>query len=84
MKINPNHIINAVKLVLNRKNYLLAFITFIFAIFAVFISILVFKIPANSFLFQLTVFTIKDYVFLITLSVLFTNSESSKKNKQGF
>lgn len=68
MKIN--HIITASKQVLSRKNYLISFIALIFIILAVFISIPVFLIPANSFLFQITIFTIKDYVLLAVLSVL--------------
>lgn len=70
MKINPNHIITASKNVLTNRNYLLSFIVLMFAIFAVFISIPVFLIPANSLSFQLTVFTIKDYLLLSVLSVL--------------
>ncbi|MBI2107086.1 hypothetical protein HYT57_03810 [Candidatus Woesearchaeota archaeon] len=70
MKINPNYIITASKEVLSGKNYLISFIALIFIILAVFISIPVFLIPANSLLFQLTVFTIKDYVLLTILSVL--------------
>ena len=68
MKIN--HIINASKQVLSRRNYLILFIALIFIILAVFISIPVFLIPANSLLFQLTVLTIKDYVLLTILAVL--------------
>ena len=68
MKIN--HIINASKQVLSRRNYLILFIALIFIILAVFISIPVFLIPANSLLFQLTVFTTKDYILLTILSVL--------------
>jgi len=68
MKIN--HIINASKQVLSRRNYLILFIALIFIILAVFISIPVFLIPANSLLFQLTVLTIKDYILLTILSVL--------------
>lgn len=70
MKINPNYIITASKQVLSRRNYLISFIAIIFIILAVFISIPVFLIPANSLLFQLTVFTIKDYVLLTVLSIL--------------
>jgi len=68
MKIN--HIINVSRQVLSRRNYFIAFITLIFIILAVFISIPVFLIPANTLLFQLTVFTIKDYILLTILSVL--------------
>jgi len=68
MKIN--HIITASRQVLSRKSYLISFIVLIFIILAVFISIPVFLIPANSFLFQVTVFTIKDYILLAVLSVL--------------
>ncbi len=68
MKIN--HIINASKQVLSRRNYLILFIALIFIILAVFISIPVFLIPVNSLLFQLTVFTTKDYILLTILSVL--------------
>jgi hypothetical protein len=70
MKINPNYIITASKEVLSKKNYLISFIALIFIILAVFILIPVFLIPANSLLFQLTVFTIKDYVLLTVLSIL--------------
>ncbi len=68
MKINS--IITATKQVLSRRNYFISFIALIVIIIAVFISIPVFLIPANSFLFQITVFTIKDYVLLAVLSVL--------------
>lgn len=70
MKINPNYIINATKLVLNKRKYFLALIILIFAIFAVFISVPVFTIPANSFLFQLKAFAIRDYALIIILSTL--------------
>jgi hypothetical protein len=70
MKINPNYITTASKEVLSRKNYLISFIAIIFIILAIFISIPVFLMPANSLLFQLTVFTIKDYVLLTVLSIL--------------
>jgi len=70
MKTNLNQIIKASRLVLNRRNYFIAFIALVFAIFSVFIFIPVFLIPKNSLLFQLTVFTIKDYVLLTILSVL--------------
>ena len=65
MKIN--HIITASRQVLSRKNYLISFIALIFVILTVFILIPVFLIPANSLLFQLTIFTIKDYVLLTVL-----------------
>lgn len=70
MKINPNYIISATKQVLSKKNYFIAFISLILLIFAVFVSMPVFTIPANSLLFQLMIFTIKDYVLLAVLSTL--------------
>ncbi|MEM3074940.1 MAG: hypothetical protein QW727_03295 [Candidatus Pacearchaeota archaeon] len=70
MKINPNYIITASKEVLSRKSYFIAFISLILLIFAVFISIPVFTIPANSFSLQLTIFTVRDYVLLAILSTL--------------
>ena len=70
MKINPNQIIRASKQVLNERNYFITFIVLIFVIFAVFILIPVFLIPENSLFFQLTIFTIKDYVLLTILSIL--------------
>jgi len=63
-----SHIITASKKVLSKKNYFIAFIALTFLIFAIFILIPVFLIPANSLLFQLAVFTIKDYVLLTILS----------------
>jgi len=70
MKINPIYIITASKEVLSRKSYLMAFIALVFIIITIFISIPIFLIPANSLLFQLTVFTIKDYLLLTVLSIL--------------
>jgi len=68
MKIS--YIITTSKEVLSKKNYFIAFIALVFLIFAIFILIPVFLIPANSLLFQLTVFSIKDYILLTILSVL--------------
>lgn len=70
MKINPNYIVVASKQVLSSRNYLIGFISLILIIFGGFIFIPVLTIPANSFLLQLTIFTLRDYFLLAILSTL--------------
>lgn len=70
MKINPSHILKASKQVLSSRNYFISFIVLMFVIFSIFVAIPTVSIPANSLSFQLTIFTLKDYTLLTTLSIL--------------
>lgn len=70
MKINPKYILTASKNVLSSRNYLIYFIVLAIAIFSLFVAIPTFLIPANSFSFQLKVFTARDYTLLSILSIL--------------
>jgi len=63
-------IINAAKIILSEKKYILLFILILPAIFLVFIIIPVLAIPGNDVLFQLSIFSLKDYAVLIVLAPL--------------
>ena len=68
MKVDQ--IISASKEVLSSKNYLMVFVALTIAFSSVFVFIPILLIPANSLLFQLSVFIIRDYALLSTLSLL--------------
>lgn len=70
MKFNPKFVIDASKKILSRKNYLIAFVGLIVLLFGIFVLIPVFFVPGNSLLFQLSIFTSRDYVLLTVLSLL--------------
>ena len=63
-------IFTTAKEVLTKRNYLLGFFIFIPVIFSIFVLIPVLTIPANSISFQLSIFTIRDYTLISTLSIL--------------
>ena len=63
-------IFTATKTVLTEKNYLPIFITLFPIVFFFFILVPVSAIPGNDFAFQLSIFTLKDYAFLIILAPL--------------
>ena len=65
-----NTLFTAIKTVLTAKSYLLIFIAFFPIIFFVFILVPVSAIPGNDFVFQLSIFTPKDYAFLTILALL--------------
>lgn len=68
--MNPKIIFDAFKEVLGRRNYLLGFFISNIIFLSVFILLPTFLIPANSLAFQLSIFTIKDYLLLLSLSAL--------------
>jgi len=70
MRLKPKEIINASKQVLSSRGYFISFIFLAFVIFSLFVAIPTLLIPANSLLFQLSVFTLKDYTLLTVLSIL--------------
>lgn len=63
-------IITACTKVLEKKNYIIAFIAMVLFFFSIFILMPVFFIPANTLSTQLTIFRVKDYALLILLSTL--------------
>lgn len=65
-----NTILSATKAVLTAKNYLIIFLVLLPVVFLVFILIPVVAIPGNDFAFQLSIFTVKDYVLLSVLAPL--------------
>jgi len=68
---NPIKIIyNSTKEILSKKNYLLLFLIIAIIVLAIYITIPVFTITGNDFLFQLSIFTFKDYVVMIPFSLL--------------
>lgn len=68
--MKPQYIFYATKQVLSNKKYLLGFLTLVLLFFSIFILLPVFLIPANSLSFQLSIFTLKDYLLLMFLSTL--------------
>lgn len=55
---------------MSEKKYFLVFIILIFALFFIFTLIPVKTIPANTFKFQLSIFTNADYVLMTVLTIL--------------
>lgn len=85
--MKPQYILAASKQVLKNKSYLVGFSTLIIMFFILFIILPVLLIPANSLKFQLSIFTLKDYIllgFLSTLSSLLITMQifAYKKAKQ--
>ncbi len=68
--MKPQYILAASKQVLKNKSYLVGFSTLIIMFFILFIILPVLLIPANSLKFQLSIFTLKDYILLGFLSTL--------------
>lgn len=60
----------AVKAVFKEKKFLLSFIFLTFLSLWFFIYIPVKKIPGNTFLFQISIFTLVDWFLLVILSIL--------------
>ena len=56
--------------VLKNKNYLKSFTIISLVVVSVYILLPVFTIPGNNLLFQLGVFTVKDYFLIVSLSLL--------------
>jgi len=68
--LNMKDFLLATKTVLQQKQYLLLFILLSLVIFFLFILIPVITIPGNTLAFQLSIFTHKDYAFLIIFAFL--------------
>ena len=67
---NPiKYIYKASKKILSNTKYLISFIVIAVVLFGIFVLIPVLTIPGNDLLFQLDVFTFKDYALLIFLAV---------------
>jgi len=62
--------LQAVRVVLKERKYLIGFITLSVAIFWLFIYIPVKNIPGNDFAFQLSIMSIQDKILTIILSIL--------------
>jgi len=68
---NPIKLIyNSTKEILSKKSYKLLFLFIAVIVLAIYIIIPVFSIPGNDFLFQLSIFTFKDFIVLIPFSLL--------------
>jgi hypothetical protein len=63
-------ITKAIKEVLDKRNYVLLFLVISFIMASVLVLIPVISIPGNGVLFQLSLFTFKDYIILVPLSLL--------------
>lgn len=63
-------ILLAVKTVLSKKWYLLGFLALTPLIFYLFVLIPVKTIPGNDFIFQLSIFSTRDYILTTFLSIL--------------
>lgn len=70
MDFKINYLFKASKEVLSDKKYLLLALILTVLAFFVFVSIQVFLIPGNSFNFQLSIYTTRDYLLLVLLSFL--------------
>lgn len=68
--MKPKIILDALKEVLSKKNYLIGFFISTIIFLSIFILLPTLLIPANSLAFQLSIFTIRDYILLIALSAL--------------
>lgn len=60
--------IKEIKIVLKKRNYSLLFIGITILFFGLFILIPVFVITGNDIVFQLSIFTVKDYILMAFLS----------------
>jgi len=68
---NPLKLVyNASEEVLKNQNYLKFFTVISLVVASVYILLPVFTIPGNNLLFQLEIFTLKDYFLIISLSLL--------------
>lgn len=65
-----SYLFTATKLVLSEKRYLALFILFTIGFLAFLVYIPVTSVPGNDLVFQLSIYTFKDYFLLITLSLL--------------
>lgn len=63
-------IIEAIKIVFSRKRYLAGFLLGIAFFLLLFVLIPTKTIPGNDFLFQLSIFTLRNWLMMIFLSVL--------------
>jgi len=84
---NPIKIIyKSAKEILSKKNYLILFLSITLLMIVIFILIPVLTIPGNDISFQLSTFTIKDYIALVPLasliSLMFSMQIYSRKRKK--
>lgn len=63
-------IVTATKIVFSNPEYLLLFLVFAIVLFFLLVAIPVKTIPGNTFEYQLAIFTLQDYLLLVTLTIV--------------